>query len=186
MELIIQMKLKQTLVLPQFTASSLFLVLFAALSVTPALQALPDDKNQPLNIVADKVTVNYAQGITHLEGNVTVTQGSTLLLGNQVIVYTDKSQQLLKLIAHGNTQQPASYETLPSPNGIPFQATANSITYISGEKLAIFSGDAHATDGTNQFTGPEFRYWTEKQEVIAEKIANQHSSIIIYPGSKHS
>lgn len=180
MERIIQMKPK----IPLFFYA-LFCIL-ATFFMTPTLQALPDDKNQPLHIIADKVTVNYAEGVTHLEGNVKITQGSTLLMGNEVTIYTNKSQQLIKLIAYGNAQQPASYKTLPLLKDTSFQATANTITYMSDEKLAIFSGDAHASDGTNQFAGPEFKYWTEKQEVMTEKIANQHSSIIIYPGSKHS
>jgi lipopolysaccharide export system protein LptA len=161
-----------------------FIGLFAVFVTTP-LMALPDDKNQPLHVIADKVVVNYAQSITNLEGNVKVTQGSTILLGNKVIVTTDKNQQLVKLIAYGDSVHQASYETIPSPKDSPFHATADIITYISAKKLAIFAGNAHATDGMNQFDGPEFQYFTDEQKVVTEKVANQRSSITIYPGKKH-
>ena len=145
--------------------------------------ALPDDKEKPLQVVSDNVVVNYAKGITTLQGNVTVTQGSTTLEGDKVVIYTDEQQQLIKLIAYGNVHQQASYKTLPAIKSSPFHATANTITYMGLEKLAIFEGDARATDGVNQFNGPEFKYWTEKQEVVTEKVENQRSTIIIYPGS---
>ncbi len=146
---------------------------------------LPDDKEKPLQVVSDNVIVNYAEGITTLQGEVTVTQGTTKLNGDKVVVYTDKQQQLIKLIAYGTPHQQASYETLPAIKSSPFHATANTITYMGLEKLAIFEGNAHATDGINQFDGPAFKYWTEKQEVVTEKVANQRSTIIIYPGSNH-
>lgn len=168
-----------------FMRKSLFcFTLFTALQSSTSI-ALPDDKTKPMKVMADKVIVNYADNMTTLEGNVTVTQGSTTLNGNKVIVYTDKNHQLIKLIAYGDSDEQARYETLPTPKGTPFHATANTITYMGLEKLAIFEGRAHATDGTNQFDGPKFKYWTEKQEVVTEKVANQRSTIIIYPGSKH-
>ncbi|MES2204077.1 MAG: lipopolysaccharide transport periplasmic protein LptA [Pseudomonadota bacterium] len=147
--------------------------------------ALPDDKEKPLQVVSDNVIVNYAEGITTLQGEVRVTQGSTTLNGNKVIIYTNKQRQLIKLIAYGDSNQQARYETLPTLKSSPFTATANTITYMGLEKLAIFEGEAHATDGINQFDGPKFKYWTEKQEVVTEKVANQRSTIIIYPGSNH-
>ena len=158
---------------------------FISLAFCSLSMALPDDKDKPLQVVSDSVVVNYAEGITTLQGAVTVTQGTTKLNGDKVVVYTDKQQQLIKLIAYGTPDQQASYETLPAIKSSPFHATANTITYMGLEKLAIFEGNAHATDGINQFDGPEFKYWTEKQEVVTEKVANQRSTIIIYPGSNH-
>lgn len=148
--------------------------------------ALPEDKNLPLQVVADTVAVNYAKGITTMQGHVTVTQGTTKLQGSTVVVFTDKQQKLIKLIAYGNEQQQAHYQTLPAKNSSLFTATANIITYMNLEKLAIFDGDAHANDGINQFQGPNFKYWTEKQEVVTEKVANQQSTITIFPGSGSS
>lgn len=161
-----------------------FLVVITLLQ-SHTLMALPDDKTKPLSVIADSVIVNYTEGITTLQGQVTVTQGSTNLSGQKVIIYTDKQQHLIKLIAYGDSNEQASYETLPTPKSDPFRATADIITYLGVEKLAIFEGHAHATDGLNQFDGPKFKYWTEKQEVVTEKIKNQRSSIIIYPGSNH-
>jgi len=168
-----------------FMRKSIFcFTLFTALQ-SSTLIALPDDKTKPMKVIADKVTVNYTENMTILEGSVTVTQGSTTLIGNKIIVYTDKQQQLIKLIAYGDSHEQASYETLPTPKGRPFHATANTITYTGLEKLAIFEGDAHATDGINQFDGPKFEYWTEKQKVLTEKVANKQITITIHPGPKH-
>lgn len=147
--------------------------------------ALPDDKNQPLHVIADSGIFNYTQGISNLEGNVTVTQGSTTLSGHKMMIYTDKNQQLVQLIAHGDAQKQASYETLPSSKDSPFHATADRITYINAQKCVIFEGNTRATDGMNEFTGPKFKYFTDEQKVVTEGNANQPSSIIIYPGKKH-
>lgn len=162
------------------------LLTLSLLLSSPFLMALPTDKNLPLKVIADTVAVDYTQGITTLNGNVVVTQGSTELQGNKVIVYTDKNQKLIKLVAYGNATEPARYKTLPAPKSDFFIATANTITYIELDRLAIFEGDAHATDGVNQFQGPNFKYWTDKQEVVTEKTENQRSTIIIFPHSGKS
>ncbi len=180
---IIQMNHKYLSLLKQIR-SKLPTLLYVLLVIAPESMALPDDKKQPLHVIADGVVVDYAQGVTHLEGNVKVTQGSTILQGDTVVVYTDNNQNLTKLVATGGKKTQASYETLPSPNDKIFHATADTITYVSGKKLAIFEGDAHASDGMNQFDGPEFEYFTDEQKVVTQRVANQHSSIIIYPGTR--
>lgn len=152
---------------------------------TPLL-ALPEDKKLPLQVKSDTVTVNYAEGVTTLVGHVVVTQGSTVLQGDKVVVKTDKNQQLISLIAYGDDQHQAHYETLPTEKSTLFTATANIITYLESERVAIFEGDTHATDGDNTFQGPNFRYWPDKQEVVTEKAGNQQSTITIIPHSSSS
>lgn len=160
---------------------NIILLLFFAFS---SLYALSDDKNQALHVTADKVMINYAQGITNLEGKAIVTQGSTILSANKIIIYTDKHQKLIKLIAYGNESEQANYETLPQQKKMTFRASADKITYLSEEECAKFEGNAHATDGQNEFSGPQFDYFTSEEKIITEKSLNQRPSIIIYPGKK--
>lgn len=148
------------------------------------MYALPEDSKQPLHLIADAVMVDYAKGMTELDGHAKITQGTTTLLGKKMVIYSDDHQELIKVIAYGDQQQPANYQTLPSPTEPIFSANADTITYIRAEKLALFEGNAHATNGPNQFDGPEFEYYTDQQKIVTRKTPNQHASIIIYPDTK--
>jgi len=148
------------------------------------IKALPEDKKQPLHLFADGVMVDYLKGMTELDGHARITQGTTILLGDKMVIYTDDHQELIKVIAYGDQQHPASYQTLPLPTEAVFSASADRITYIRAEELALFEGNAHARSGLNQFDGPEFEYHTDQQKVVTRKTPNQHSSIIIYPETK--
>ena len=161
----------------RFTRNML-LILWCCL-LTSTGSALSSDHRAPIKIIADTVAMNYADNITTLQGNVTLTQGSTEIKGATVILYSDKQQRLVKLVANGDTVRQAQYSTLPEKDHALFIATANKIIYLSQDKLVNFIGDTHATDGHNHFQGPNFHYWTEKQAVITEKNPNQQATILI-------
>lgn len=169
-----------------FEAIRLLFLFLSCWLFSHTLLALPSDYDAPLQVISDTVSINYAHNITTLHGHVKITQGSTELEGATVIVYSDEKQQLIKLIAYGDAEKQAKYSTLPEENKNIFIATANKITYLNQEKLAIFEGNAHATDGHNHFQGPNFSYWMDKQEVITEKSPHQHATILIVPKSSVS
>lgn len=66
-------------------------LLFAALLAALPLAALAerDDRSQPINIDADRVTVDDRKRIHTFEGNVLLTQGSLQLRGHRMVVTQD-------------------------------------------------------------------------------------------------
>jgi lipopolysaccharide export system protein LptA len=66
---------------------SLALLAGAAFTLAHAEKA---DRDKPINIEADKVTLDDNQKVGTFEGNVILTQGTTKILGNKVILRQDK------------------------------------------------------------------------------------------------
>lgn len=145
--------------------------------------SLASDHHAPIKIIADTVVIQYVKHITTLHGHVILTQGSTKITGETVILYSDAQQSLVRLVAEGNSKQPAEYSTLPETGRALFIASADHIVYFNAEKRVNFLGDAHATDGRNHFQGPNFSYWTEQQKVITKKNTQQPSTLFIMPAT---
>jgi len=71
--------------LPLTALSSLLLLLWA-----PACFAERADREKPLHVEADQVLVDDAQQISTFTGNVQMTQGTMLILGDKIVVIQDK------------------------------------------------------------------------------------------------
>ena len=62
--------------------------------------ALTDDSTKPINIQADSAEINDDTGISTYRGNVKITQGSTILTGDIVILET-ANKKVKKIISEG-------------------------------------------------------------------------------------
>jgi len=60
------------------------------------------DREKPINLEADQVTVDDAQQISTFIGNVRLSQGSLLILGDKIVVVQDK-EGFMQVTAHGHT-----------------------------------------------------------------------------------
>lgn len=163
--MLIQVKLKHLLV------PALLLGYF------PVCQTLVSDKYQPLNIISKTSQTDYMKNIVTYQGDAVAIQGTTTLTGEQITTYIDDNSQLIKLIAYGNNAVPATYSTLPRKKSSLFTGSANIITYLADEEMAIFEQNARATFGENKFKGPNFRYYTEKGEVLTTGSKTSRASI---------
>lgn len=60
------------------------------LGVAPALHAEKADREKPINLEADRVTVDDAKQIATFEGNVVLTQGTLMIRGDRMLIQQDK------------------------------------------------------------------------------------------------
>jgi len=60
------------------------------------------DREKPVNLEADQVTVDDARQISTFTGNVRLSQGSLLILGDKIVVTQDK-EGFMEVIAQGQT-----------------------------------------------------------------------------------
>ena len=134
-------------------------------------------------IKADSVNVLYEEKTSVLIGSASIKQGDTKLSGEKIIIHYDQDNQLESLFAYGDKEQQAKYDTVFQKKHSPFHATADIIRYFPKKFMATLSGDAHANDGSNDFSGPELEYWTERNEVVTQGNKKQAVSIIIKPTS---
>ena len=77
--------------------TTIFLLVFAFSSNSIALT---DDSTKPINIQADSAEINDDTGISTYRGNVKITQGSTILTGDIVILET-ANKKVKKIISEG-------------------------------------------------------------------------------------
>jgi lipopolysaccharide export system protein LptA len=142
------------------------LLLLNLLLCGTACHALDTDKYQPLNIMSESSQTDYINNIITYLGNAVAIQGTTKLTGDKIMTYIDDNSQLSKLIAYGSDAAPATYSTLPRKKSSLFFGSANIITYLADEKMAVFDLNAYAAFNENTFKGPNFRYYTERGEVL--------------------
>ena len=86
------------------TALLLLLTLPAGL-----VQALPDDRDQPIHISADKALRDEKQGFTVYSGNVQMAQGSMRLEADKLTIY-HVTDEVDKVVAEG---RPAKMQQQP-------------------------------------------------------------------------
>ena len=79
--------------------------------------ALESDRDQPIHIKADRITVNEKQGVSYYQGIVKFTQGSLRVTGDEVTVFL-QGDVLNKVIVIGN---PATLKQLPDQRQEPEQ-----------------------------------------------------------------
>ncbi len=96
--------------------------------------ALESDRDQPIHIKADRITVNEKQGVSFYQGNVQFTQGSLRVNGDEVTVFL-QGDTLSKVIVIGNpatlVQQPDHRQELVNSKATRMEYDANKeIVYL--------------------------------------------------------
>jgi lipopolysaccharide export system protein LptA len=85
----------------------LFVVLLCLIPLSAS--ALTDDKNQPIQIEADRLEIDDIKHISHYQGNVEMTQGSLKFTAESIIFHFDENNDLQWLQVEG---QPAHFNQL--------------------------------------------------------------------------
>ena len=102
--------------------------------------ALPDDREQPINVSADKARKNSTQGLTIYQGNVVITQGSIRVTGDEVAIY-DSNGTVSKMIAKGalaefrQRPEPESSETIANGSTIEYDIKKETLLLLENAKL---------------------------------------------------
>ncbi|HBC49545.1 MAG TPA: lipopolysaccharide transport periplasmic protein LptA, partial [Gammaproteobacteria bacterium] len=71
------------------------------LAIAPAVFALPEDRDQPIEITADSAVINEKQSQAEYTGAVVVTQGTLKLEGDVVNLKTNEDGEVETFVAKG-------------------------------------------------------------------------------------
>jgi len=159
-----------------------FIPLFISM-VQPSLAfALATDREQPIKIKADKVSIDEKTGVSLYVGNVTFTQGSLILKGSKVVIHqTDGG--VSKIIASG---KPATFQQQQDSTNELIQAQAGKMEYITKDERVYLSQDASISQGDNLLKGNEIEFNTHTSTVTAKKSdANTNRVHIVIEPSKN-
>ncbi len=158
--------------------------IFSLLILSLPSWALRSDREQPINIKADRVEINEKTEISHYQGNVYLKQGTLVIRADSVLVYLKKGK-LTKIIIDG---KPATFEQKPDDNKDIVQSSANHMEYYAAKQILVLKQDARVIQGANNFSGDFIEYDTLNSTVKANKEEGSDSRVhaIIQPDSDKS
>ncbi len=157
-----------------FPASARFL--FAALLTFCMTASFAEraDRDQPVNLEADKVTVDDSNQISTFTGNVRLSQGSLLILGDKIVVKQDKDG-FMQVSARGS---PASFkQKREGLNGF-VEGFGEIIEYDTNAETIMLHIQARFTRDLDEVTGENITYnaKTEVFQVNGNEIASSNES----------
>lgn len=144
------------------------------------LLALEDDRNQPIELLADSVDFDDSKGLSIYTGDVDLRQGSMRLWADKVTVqHRDKKPD--KIIAVGS---PARFQQ-DGEDG-PVKARAKHADYVVDSELLILTGDAVLQQRGDEVKNDRIIYDRVKHRIKAGGAAQgkQRVRITIQPPEK--
>ena len=130
-------------------------------------QAAKSQRDEPIFIESDSLSIDDVKGISTYQGNVSFRQGSSSLRSDKLVIYSRNRQEVEKIVATG---KPAHFDQKSEEPGKDAWGEALRIDYIAAKSLVILDGDARFRQGENQFTGNRIEYESDKKVVRAGKL----------------
>lgn len=128
--------------------------------------ALPADRDQPIQIQADWAELDERKGTATYGGDVRMTQGTMLVQAEKLVIHTD-GDKVVKIVADGSGAAPARYQQQPRADQPVIQASAQHITYVTADQRIELRGAAQLTQKNNQFKGALIEYSIARELVTA-------------------
>lgn len=156
----------------------LVLALFAGLT-----QALPDDRDQPIHITADKALRDEKLGMTVYTGNVQMDQGSMRITADTLTIY-HVTEEADKIVAEG---RPARMQQQPELDKGPVHAHAEVIEYFRDEERVHLQGNARVEQDGAVVAGDSIDYLIAEQLVKADSditLEGNRVQVIIPPSAQ--
>lgn len=137
--------------------------------MAPSAYALPDDREQPINISADRALRDESKGVTVYSGSVLMRQGSMELEAERITFYhsTETADQI---VAQGS---PAKMRQQPEPAKGLVHAEADTIHYFRQEQRIRLQTNARIEQDGALVTGDSIDYFIELQLVKAQANENE-------------
>ncbi len=162
-------------ILPLMTVFSLLLPLTA--------QALPDDKDQPIQLTADSAEMDDKKGVSVYIGQVFLKQGSLEIEADKITIYSD-DQGVSQMIAVG---RPVKFRQQPQIDSPLTRGFARKVEYEADIDRATFIDQAKLIQDGDTFHGDRIEFDIEKDIVSAfsdDKKPDQRVRMVIQPRKK--
>ena len=144
-------------------------------------QALPDDREQPINISADKAQKNDKKGIMIYQGDVVITQGSIKMTGDKITIYNNNGD-IEKIIAEG---RPARFKQKPDLQSEDVIARGNTLNYNLNKESLLLEGDALLKQDGRTTNSNKITYDMKSTVVNAgDSSSNGRVEMVIKPSKK--
>ncbi|MDR9467346.1 lipopolysaccharide transport periplasmic protein LptA [Marinospirillum sp.] len=152
------------------------LPLLALLFLSNSLQALPEDRDKPVQVSAQRMEWHNERQVGVYQGDVEASQGELRLEATTLTLYRAPQGQLDRLLAEGS-EDLAYMRDRPDLEQPQVEAWAESIDYHPAEEKVILSGQAHLRQGEDNFRGHRLTYHLTTQDLVAEQAESEDSKI---------
>lgn len=163
----------------------LLLAALVGLLLAAGTQARTPDREQPIDLEADRAEIDSARGISTYTGAVVLTQGSLVITGERMVVHTrevDGRRVLDRVEVEGT---PATYEQLPEGQTDTVHAEAPRMAYYSrGPQRLHLSDGAELWQRENRMSGDEIQVNLETQEAVVEGRDDRRTRAIFFPAEE--
>ncbi|MDH5407541.1 MAG: lipopolysaccharide transport periplasmic protein LptA [Gammaproteobacteria bacterium] len=139
--------------------------IFITFSITPWMtsHALESDRSQPIFIKANHVEIDKQKGFSTYSGNVSFSQGSIKIQGDQVTMYY-KNGELDKAVVKG---RPALFQQQPDKGNDTVVSQAKTLEYYARSSRLFLLDKAEVSQGANSFAGARIEYDIHRSTVVA-------------------
>ena len=158
--------------------SSLLPFLLATIVSSPAL-AERADRDKPVNLEADKVTVDDKQQLHLYEGNVILTQGTLVIRAERITVKQD-AQGYQRGIAFGQTGTPARFRQKREGRDDYVDGEADRIEHDDRSEKTEFFNRARVRSGLDEVSGQYIQFDARTEQYL---VTNGPAGTTAAPGS---
>lgn len=149
--------------------------------VSSGVHALPSDKQQVMNVIADFANLSQQHHTGTYNGHVEFVQGTTHIHAAKAVTEGNDKNQLTLAKAEGTEKNPAHYWTQTDPKKPLFHAYADTISYYPLRHLIELKGNARIEQGDDSLSAAIITYDTEKQQVLTQRVGSNRTLIIFHP-----
>ncbi len=128
-----------------------------------AAHSLASDREQPIHIRADRVTIDEARGTSTYQGDVELTQGSLKVQASRMLVIRGEAG-LARIEAEGN---PVRFRQRPDEARSDVHGSARRVEYFADAAEVVFKGDGRIVQNNDEFRGDHIVYDTQNNTVRA-------------------
>lgn len=134
------------------------------LLLSPTLKSLPDDRNQAIEISADRAVRDERAGFTLYSGDVVLDQGSLHIEADRLTIFHDR-ESADRIIADG---EPARLRQQPTLEDAPIHAEARRIVYFKSRERVVLTNAARIEQDGAIVSGESIQYLMAEQRVLAD------------------
>jgi lipopolysaccharide export system protein LptA len=141
--------------------------------------ALESDKDQPMHLEADSLSVDEASGVVLYEGGVEITQGSLKIWADKLWIHR-RQGKTEKIIGEG---RPVRFRQLPDKDAEEVHGEARRVEINAQRNELLLIDDASLEQGGNRFHSDRILYNRDKAVVRAGASAQgkKRVQVIIEP-----
>lgn len=138
------------------------------------------DRQQPVNLRADRIDINQKKGTSLYRGHVLLTQG-TLRMTAARAEARNRGNKVETVTAEG---KPVTFRQRPEGGTEYIQGQANRVHYRVPEQLVDFGGDVNLQRGRDTFRAALAHYDITTRQVTAEGNAEQRAYVALVPRAR--